>query len=329
MRCSFPQSFRSFSDPLFSPDTALLSVSSFIDFRQMKSLSRQRSATPLFSILIGSGLSPHLPSSPPISPFSLRPGGSWHPEYLTLEHLPLFANPKSTSLIARKIDTKTSASLIKALEFLRLESNERTIEKYRSNESHIPSVSVFSQSIDQRNERWSSWLSPLTLEYCESLLIEFLTSLAPSSSHPNPAATPLPQLKETGKASIYRLTCCDWIQKDQQQQRGQGQGQGQGQGCSEDKANCSATIPKVTCRECSENVLEFSSSSLSSMRIRIQDQNLLQSLMSVSAWEEICVGLVCGKISPIYITTAKYLKTWSQTKPSVVQLLHGLNEIRE
>lgn len=219
-------------------------------------------------------------------------------------------NPQSTSLIARKIDTKTSASLIKALEFLRLESNERSIEKYRSNESHIPSVSVFSQSIDQRNERWLSWLSPLTLEYCESLLIEFLTSLAPSSGHPNPAATPLPQLKETGKTSIYRLTCCDWIQTDQHQQRGQGQGQG----CSEDKANCSAT--KVTCRECSENVMDFSSSSLSSTRIRIQDENLLQSLMSVSAWEEICVGLVCGKISPIYITTAKYLKTWSQTKPS-------------
>jgi hypothetical protein len=222
-------------------------------------------------------------------------------------------NPKSTSLIVRKIDTKTSASLIKALEFLRLESANLSgsIEKFHSNESQISSVSVFSQSVDQ--EKWMSWLYPLTLEYCDSLLVEFLTTLAPSSTHPSAASvTSLPQLRETGKTFIYRLTCCDWIQKEQANQQPQ---------CSEGMNNCTT---RVTCRKCSEHLLE---PSFSSIRI---DQNLLQALMSLSAWEEICVGLVCGKISPIYITTAKYLNTWSHTQPpSVADLLHGLNEIRE
>ena len=47
-----------------------------------------------------------------------RPGGSWHPEYLTMEHLPMLLNT-SAHLFARKIHTTQSSSLLLALNKIR------------------------------------------------------------------------------------------------------------------------------------------------------------------------------------------------------------------
>jgi hypothetical protein len=48
----------------------------------------------------------------------IRPGGSWHPEYLTLEHLPKMLRANDF-LFARKINANISASLLEALDKLR------------------------------------------------------------------------------------------------------------------------------------------------------------------------------------------------------------------
>lgn len=51
----------------------------------------------------------------------IRPGGSWHPEYLTLEHLPLLLT--TTSLFARKVALDASGdALRKVLQRVRLEA---------------------------------------------------------------------------------------------------------------------------------------------------------------------------------------------------------------
>jgi len=44
---------------------------------------------------------------------ALRPGGSWHPEYLTLEHLPLML--QSHEVFARKIGLDMSAAILRAV----------------------------------------------------------------------------------------------------------------------------------------------------------------------------------------------------------------------
>lgn len=48
-----------------------------------------------------------------------RPGGSWHPEYVTIEHLPLLLHPSSPNVFARKVDRYTSASLLRVIDRLR------------------------------------------------------------------------------------------------------------------------------------------------------------------------------------------------------------------
>lgn len=47
----------------------------------------------------------------------IRPGGSWHPEYLTLENLPQLLN--TSELFARKFRAGTSDVLIGALDRIR------------------------------------------------------------------------------------------------------------------------------------------------------------------------------------------------------------------
>ena len=40
----------------------------------------------------------------------IRPGGSWHPEYLTLEHLPILLHTHTTHLFVRKLDSTKDSS---------------------------------------------------------------------------------------------------------------------------------------------------------------------------------------------------------------------------
>lgn len=56
----------------------------------------------------------------------IRPGGSWHPEYLTIEHLPMLMNTTNINLFARKfhgnyVDLVSSRMLLFALGRLRME----------------------------------------------------------------------------------------------------------------------------------------------------------------------------------------------------------------
>lgn len=203
-------------------------------------------------------------------------------------------DPTSPSLIARKIDSRVSSSLILALQYIR---NDRTITDSSihwipSNESHIPNISIIDQSLDR--EQWLDWLFPLTINYYERLLKEFFVTLN------IPSGTLLPKLHETGDAFLFQLTCCHLM--------------------ATHPYNIS-NYSKTTCRNCSRN--DLMSSRLS------QDHHLLSSLASFISWEEICVGLICGKISPIYPAASRHLLNWMISKPSVAVLLSSLNELRQ
>lgn len=242
--------------------------------------------------------------------FNYRPGGSWHPEYLTLEHLPIFVHPSNTNIIVRKIDPQISSSLIQALKYIHNSSVlSKPFEKFITNSSKTPSTSVFGQLDDK--EIWLEWLYPLTINYYSTLIMEFLMSLTPptnsnSNSNSNVPNTifPLPKLNETGKTYNYKLTCCHWLDQQQIQQQRQ-----------------LLNNTKYSCRECfneKNKMIELH-----------QDMNLLHSLSSISQWEDICIGFVCGKISPIYIRVSFLLQRFHEIKPVVMDLLTSLNEIRE
>jgi hypothetical protein len=153
----------------------------------------------------------------------------------------------------------------------------------------------------------------MTIAYYESLLQEFLSSLTP----PSPATTTatdglpppdrqLPQLNETGKSYLYQLTCCRWLQSHSHLQR---------------------DVSKVTCRQCPQDGREDTP-----MPLLHQDTNLLETLAALSLWEEVCVGLVCGRSTPVYTTAARHLMQVllkSPSGPSVAQILMSLNNVRE
>ena len=163
-------------------------------------------------------------------------------------------------------------------------------------------------------ESWHDWLSPLVMEYYQSLFIEFFSSLTLPLSHPLinhlsslqlpilPSLTTSPQLIETGLTYNYRLTSCHWFGN-----------------------YTHFDIGNLTCRN-------------SNLLFILEDIPLLSSLASFSPWSYICIGLVCGKISPIYIHASKQLLYWNKIQkqfsnsshkvPSVQEMIKALDDLR-
>lgn len=151
------------------------------------------------------------------------------------------------------------------------------------------------------------------MEYYNSLFIDFLSSLSLSNLQSHPSITYLqslslpplstltkpPNLIETGKTYNYRLTSCQWF------------------------GNYSQLLinQNVTCRNM--NYLHIQ-----------EDYHFFHILANLSPWTNICIGLVCGNISPIQIAASKHLLNWYQFQkqnsklPLVIDLLYGLNDLR-
>jgi hypothetical protein len=75
----------------------------------------------------------------------IRPGGTWHPEYLTIEHLPLILN--TSELFARKVSGKVSGgSLLVALDRVRADYYDIYPNQNNSSSKNDPSINEIAQT---------------------------------------------------------------------------------------------------------------------------------------------------------------------------------------
>ena len=91
----------------------------------------------------------------------IRPGGSWHPEYLTLEHLPLLLNT-TKHLFARKFVLPLSAVLLEALDMFRS-------SLFASRYDQQGPVSIL-QRASECSGIFSTWLPPTVRKHMLAVL---------------------------------------------------------------------------------------------------------------------------------------------------------------
>jgi hypothetical protein len=154
----------------------------------------------------------------------IRPGGSWHPEYLTIEHLPMLLNT-TNYLFARKVDKEISAVLLLVLDKIRLEYNdhfpsscdtesdfcrERKTD-FESDSSNVRPLSPLQPLLTQREliDREFRWLIPLGVahlqhlmedENTDSRIVDAVLDYAISI----PQAAPLSEVDQAVNFDIYR-----------------------------------------------------------------------------------------------------------------------------
>mmetsp|Transcript_19589 Transcript_19589/g.28181 ORF Transcript_19589/g.28181 Transcript_19589/m.28181 type:complete len:546 (+) Transcript_19589:73-1710(+) len=204
----------------------------------------------------------------------IRPGGSWHPEYLSLEHLPQLINSRSSWVTARKIDSIYSKSLLPALDTIRsiytFTPPHLSWDENITLPRDISPIGVF--STDAVNE-WG-WLLPMAVDHIEEVLLSELSRIQPS-----------------GRNSVeYRESdmCCE------------PQPPNEDRFCTEDdigtgycasqsgiRTNSEADM-KSLCIRCDEASIKLSS-----------DKPLLSGLSSWNLETSLCVGSRCGKLSTV------------------------------
>lgn len=161
------------------------------------------------------------------------------------------------------------------------------------------------------------------MDYYNSLFIEFFSSLSYPQFHPFSSylsaqslpiiptlMTPPQMMIETGRTYNYRLSSCQWFGNYSHHFTSSSQ-----------SFPSFAEIRNITCRN-----MKFTSIH--------QDLLLLQTLANLLPWDYVCIGLVCGNISPLYISASRHLLHWerfhSQFKfPTIKDIFDGLNDLRK